>query len=183
MRAWIEILSVSVISTYSIWSLSSWGRGLKSNVWKSYETCNLVALFMRAWIEITFASFKIHFPRRRSLHEGVDWNQDCKSTVPVDISRSLHEGVDWNHCHAIKRHQFQSRSLHEGVDWNKNIIGNRCLIFSRSLHEGVDWNTFLLYPDSLPKGRSLHESVDWNYNLSLNKFCLISRSLQKNLRN
>ena len=50
MRAWIEIKTQILLYLFIIW----------------------VALFMRAWIEITFSEQTINVGDSRPLHEGVD---------------------------------------------------------------------------------------------------------------
>ena len=55
-----------------------------------------VALFTRAWIEITSALCFYRPLQRRPFHEGVDWNCVGVGCVLVHICRPFHEGVDWN---------------------------------------------------------------------------------------
>ena len=55
-----------------------------------------VALFTRAWIEIKTTSWNSLFVARRPLYEGVDWNIFPAKPASVFKSRPLYEGVDWN---------------------------------------------------------------------------------------
>ena len=147
--------------------------------------CNPVALFTRAWIEISL-SIRGTLSLRVALFTRA-WIEMLVSPAmsPIEASRPLHEGVDWNSPFWAPCTMRLSRPLHEGVDWNKRITKNDC-IFSqcRPLHEGVDWNDIAELCDHifqvalftrawieirlylmlyrLSCRRPLHEGVDWN---------------------
>ena len=143
-----------------------------------------VALFTRAWIEISPVSVSITISVGRPLHEGVDWNRQSAKHWPWQERRPLHEGVDWN-AHikwysACWRVALFTRAWIEISHRRRLILQSSVALFtrawieirlpkndkkgrSRPLHEGVDWNCAARMVKALEYGRPLHEGVDWNF--------------------
>ena len=138
------------------------GRGLKCHIVWRWVCINQVALFTRAWIEITYRiSFYSTIPGR-PLYEGVDWNDSrVAHHYPDSMSPSLRgRGLK----SPLSRFVLSAigRPLHEGVDWNTwlNIWQTtlRVALFTRAWIE----IRLLLVRVQVYWGRPLHEGVDWN---------------------
>ena len=78
----------------------------------------LVALFRRAWIEISSHSLAFFTATGRSLQESVNWNQILWNVHADPISRSLQESVNWNTKSCSLPRVRSCRSLQESVNWN-----------------------------------------------------------------
>ena len=71
-RAWIEIVTLWLITDRGRRSPSSRGRGLKYMIRSNQDIQRAVALFTRAWIEICVVLYVVVFVKCRPLYEGVD---------------------------------------------------------------------------------------------------------------
>ena len=140
---------------------------------------------MRAWIEMGLCMSLQSCPRRRPLHEGVDWNYECQRlglecsvalfmrawieisgifiNKRICYSRPLHEGVDWNLLSPTACWIAVCRPLHEGVDWNPSEYVHLCVLrrSPSSWGRGLKFNIFVFR--HIYNGRPLHEGVDWNW--------------------
>ena len=138
------------------------GRGLKSKDVKSYNFVMKVALFTRAWIEISFlhdvwpilcvalftrAWIEIVNVNKSDIRQIVAlftraWIEILKYVLnwSAVICRPFHEGVDWNPFSLTENQTLPGRPFHEGVDWNMQWASETIANISRPFHEGVDWN-------------------------------------------
>ncbi len=122
-------------------SLSSWERGLKYLYGCFSRVAKIVALFMRAWIEIP-----VLFP------------------LTPDVAMSLsswERGLKYRWYLRYLRHDYVALFMRAWIEISPVkliIVKMPC----RSLHESVDWNAAWYSSITAKNGRSLHESVDWN---------------------
>ena len=116
------------------------GRGLKSCVCCHSQFFQHVALFTRAWIEITFAESCI-LPPFVALFTRA-WIEIILGSIKYlkIIRRPLYEGVDWN----FKYHRYYLLSCVALFTraWIEICWAFRCYLsfHCRPLYEGVDWN-------------------------------------------
>ena len=107
----------------SIRSPSLRGRGLKYSQSIVWQRRNIVALFTRAWIEITASTV---------------------ASPAVAVALFTRAWIEIESVYLRDNESF-CRPLYEGVDWNVNMMLLPSLSECRPLYEGVDWNRAAQY--------------------------------------
>ena len=125
----------------------------------------VVALFTRAWIEISktplyCGSFWSPSSRGRGLKSFPIWY--ISGCIIVALFTRAWIEISWGR---ISVKGIRGRPLHEGVDWNAHCCIFIMICKSRPLHEGVDWNVSKYLKAKSLYRRPLHEGVDWNVNV------------------
>ncbi len=165
-------------------SPSSRGRGLKYIITFICAYLRQVALFTRAWIEISWLYLlcQTHSVAlfTRAWIEIAPCVYYQYPTVVALFTRAWIEILSADAAPALRLVALFTRAwieiisvdasitvcggrpLHEGVDWNSRQLSVLPTEFCRPLHEGVDWNKVFVIIVYQNISRPLHEGVDWN---------------------
>ena len=146
---------------------------------------DIVSLFVRLWVEITFVAAGGQELQRQPLREAVSWNVIFRMVCPFRYAVSLFVRL-WVEMFCQKNYftrcfvslfvrlwveistrgpahsRWKRQPLREAVSWNISPVPYRKQYCSQPLREAVSWNMTGDYMVAVQEGQPLREAVSWN---------------------